>query len=54
VVRAAHFLATSAVTADAPPFMHPTAMQTDPISALPNFTWANMGDLRPHLATQGP
>src|SRR5215471_4252499 len=29
-VRAAHFLATSAVTADAPPFIHPTAMQTNP------------------------
>src|SRR5438445_4962553 len=32
-VRAAHFLATSAVTADALPFMHPTAMQTNPTSA---------------------
>jgi hypothetical protein len=41
-VRAAHFLATSAVTADALPFMHPTAMQTNPTSALSNFTWANM------------
>src|SRR5262249_41948775 len=40
--RAAHFLATSAVTADALPFMHPTAMQTNPTSALSNFTWANM------------
>jgi hypothetical protein len=37
-VRAAHFLATSAVTADALPFMHPTAMQTNPTNALPNFT----------------
>src|SRR5262249_8449181 len=42
-VRAAHFLATSAVTADALPFMHPTAMQTNPTSALSNFTRANMG-----------
>ena len=42
-VRAAHFLATSAVTADALPFMHPIAMQTNPTSALSNFTWANMG-----------
>jgi hypothetical protein len=33
-VRAAHFLATSAVTADALPFTHPTAMQTNPTSAL--------------------
>jgi len=41
-VRPAHFLATSAVTADALPFMHPTAMQTNPTSALSNFTWANM------------
>ena len=41
-VRSAHFLATSAVTADALPFMHPTAMQTNPTSALSNFTWANM------------
>jgi len=41
-VRAAHFLATSAVTADALPFMHTTAMQTNPTSALSNFTWANM------------
>src|SRR5262249_28941444 len=41
-VRAAHFLATSAVTADALPFMHPTAMQTNPTSALSNFTWANI------------
>jgi hypothetical protein len=41
-VRAAHFLATSAVTADALPFMHPTAMQTNPTNALSNFTWANI------------
>src|SRR6516162_3361182 len=41
-VRAAHFLATFAVTADALPFMHPTAMQTNPTSAFSNFTWANM------------
>src|SRR5262249_15922342 len=41
-VRAAHFLATSAVTADALPFMHPTAMQTNPTSALSDFTWADM------------
>src|SRR5262249_29846682 len=41
-VRAAHFLATPAVTADALPFMHTTAMQTNPTSALSNFTWANM------------
>src|SRR5262249_51211826 len=46
-IRFGGFLATSAVTADALPFMHPTAMQTNPTSALSNFTWANMVTPRP-------
>src|SRR5262249_12908005 len=49
-VRAAHFLATSAVTADALPFMHQTAMQTNPTSALSNFTGANIIYPRPSIA----
>jgi hypothetical protein len=49
VVRAAHFLATPAVTADAAPFMHATAMQTNPTSALSTLTWAIM--VYPHRAT---
>jgi len=50
-VRVAHFLATSAVAADAPPFMHSTAMQTNPTSAISNFTWANMVCPKPSTRT---
>src|SRR4029077_11162036 len=51
-VRAEHFLATCAVTDDALPFTHPTAMQTNPTSALSNFTWANM--VYPKAKHRGP
>ena len=42
-VRAAHFLPTAPLIADALPVMHPTAMQTKPTSALPNFRLATIG-----------